>query len=117
MLAGCTSESNKPEEPAQPEKKGPELILARSGFQKVYIAARGWNADARPYRLASVATSDGNGHDGKWAVWVGSFASPTTQRVINLPWSGSTDQGAAAPGFIRGSEDSCVRSNAYDKPS
>ena len=108
-------ESNKPEEPAQPEKKGPELILARSGFQKVYIAARGWNADARPYRLASVATSDGNGHDGKWAVWVGSFASPSTQREINFTWSGSTAQGAPSLGINRGSEDSYSPSNANTK--
>src|SRR5436305_13475238 len=57
MLAGCTSESNKPEEPPQPEKKGPELILTRSGFQKVYIAARGCISDALPYRFASVSIS------------------------------------------------------------
>ena len=43
VLAGCTSESNKPEEPAKPETKGSELITARSAFQKLYLAARGWS--------------------------------------------------------------------------
>lgn len=111
-LAGCSSGSNKPEEPAKPENKGPELIMARSAFQKVYIAARNWNVDSRPYRLASIATSDGNGHDGKWAVWVGSFASPSAQREINFTWSGSTAQGAPSPGINRGTEDSYSPTNA-----
>jgi hypothetical protein len=112
LLAGCSSESNRPEEPAKPENKGPELMTARSGFQKVYIAARGWNQDARPYRLASVATSDGNGHDGKWAVWVGSFGSPSAQRVITFTWSGSTAQGGPSQGINRGTEDSYSPTNA-----
>src|SRR6202008_390854 len=60
MLTGCSSDSNKPAEPAKPEVKGPELITARSAFQKLYVAAHGWNPDARPYRIESVATSDGN---------------------------------------------------------
>ena len=66
-----------------PNPKGPELLTARSAFQKVYIAARGWAPDAKPYRLESTATSDGNGHDGKWAVWRGSFAS-ASRRSENL---------------------------------
>ena|ERR1051325_9902081 len=70
LFVACSSESKKPEQPAEPEKKGPELLTARSAFQKLYVAARGWNQDARPYRVSSVATSDGNGHDGKWAVWI-----------------------------------------------
>jgi hypothetical protein len=112
LLAGCNSESKKPEEPAKPEPKGPELITARSAFQKVYIAARGWNADARPYRLSSIATSDGNGHDGKWAVWVGSFASPASQRAKSYTWSGSTAQGAPSPGINPGTEDTYSPTNA-----
>ena len=111
LLLACSSESNKPEQPAQPEKKGPELITARSAFQKVYIAARGWNQDARPYRLASVPTSEGNGHDGKWAVWVGSFASPARSREINFTWSGSTASGAPSQGINRGTEDSYSPTN------
>ncbi len=112
LLAGCSSESNKPEEPAKPENKGPELITARSAFQKLYIAARGWNQDARPYRLSSVTTSDGNGHDGKWAVWMANFGSPATQRAIGYTWSGSTAPGAASQGVNRGTEDSYTPSNA-----
>jgi len=112
LFVACSSESKKPEQPAEPEKKGPELLTARSAFQKLYVAARGWNQDARPYRISSVATSDGNGHDGKWAVWMGNFASPATQRAIGFTWSGSTAQGAPSPGINRGTEDTYSPTNA-----
>lgn len=112
VFTACSSESSKPAEPEKAEKKGPELITARSAFQKVYVAARGWNQDAKPYRLASIATSDGNGHDGKWAVWSGSFASPAQRAEKTYTWSGSTADGAPSPGINPGPEDSYSPSNA-----
>lgn len=109
-LAGCTSEPSKPAAPEKP--KGPDLITARSAFQKVFVAARGWNQDSRPYRLSSIATSDGNGHDGKWAVWNGSFASPAQRSEKTYTWSGSTADGAPAQGINPGTEDSYSATNA-----
>ena len=111
LLAGCSSESNKPAEPAKPEVKAPELITARSGFQKLYVAARGWNQDARPYRIEAAATSDGNGHDGKWALWRGSFASAAQRSAKTYTWSGSNADGAPARGINPGIEDSYNPSN------
>ena len=110
LLAACTSEPTKPAEPAKPE--GPELISGRSAFQKVYIAARGWAPDAKPYRLESTATSDGNGHDGKWAVWRGSFASASRRSEKSYTWSGSAADGAPARGVNPGNEDSYSSSNS-----
>jgi len=40
LLTACSSDANKPAEEAKPEVKGPELLTARSAFQKLYIAAR-----------------------------------------------------------------------------
>ena len=87
LLTACSSDT-KPAEPAKPEAKGPELITARSAFQKVYVSARGWNADAKPYRIESTVTTDGNGQDGKWAIWRGSFASAAKRSVKSFTWSG-----------------------------
>ena len=112
LLAACSSDANKPAEPAKPEVKGPELLTARSAFQKLYVAARGWNPDARPYRIDSVATSDGNGHDGKWAVWRGGFASPTHRAAKGYTWSGSAADGAPSRGINPGTEDSYNPTNA-----
>jgi len=110
VLNACSSEPTKPAEPPKPE--GPELITGRSAFQKVYIAARGWKPDAKPYRLDSMATSDGNGHDGKWAVWRGSFASATQRAVKSYTWSGSAADGAPSRGVNPGIEDSYNPSNS-----
>lgn len=112
MLVACSSEPSKPAEPAKTEPKGPELITARSAFQKLYVAARGWNLDAKPYRIESVATKDGNGHDGKWSVWRGNFASATARSEKGYTWSGSAADGAPARGINPGTEDSYSATNA-----
>jgi len=111
LLTACTSEPSKPAE-TKPEVKGPELITARSAFQKLYVAARGWNQDAKPYRLESTVTSDGNGHDGKAAIWRASFGSETKRSEKSYTWSGSGAEGAPERGVNPGIEDSYSPSNA-----
>ncbi|MGA2745299.1 MAG: hypothetical protein ABSE44_11470 [Candidatus Sulfotelmatobacter sp.] len=111
LLTACSSDSDKPAE-TKPEVKGPELITARSAFQKLYIAARGWNQDAKPYRLESTASSDGNGQDGKWALWRCSFASPAQRSEKTFSWSGSAANGAPERGVNPGTEDSYSPTNS-----
>ncbi|HEX3738841.1 MAG TPA: hypothetical protein VHV29_03860 [Terriglobales bacterium] len=110
IFTGCTSEPTKPAEPPKPQ--GPELLTARSAFQKLYLAARGWNQDAKPYRIESVVTSDGNGHDGRWAVWRGGFASAAQRSEKGYTWSGSSADGAPSRGINPGNEDTYSASNA-----
>jgi hypothetical protein len=59
-----------------------------------------------------VVTSDGNGHDGKWAVWRGGFASATQRSAKTYLWSGSAAQGAPSRGINPGIEDSYSSTNA-----
>ncbi len=115
MLAACSSDSGKPAEPAKPEVKAPDLITARSAFQKAYVTARGWAPDAKPYRIESIVTTDGNGHDGKWAEWRGSFASDTHRTTKSYVWSGSAANGAPERGVNPGIEDSYSPTNASTK--
>lgn len=112
LLTACSSEPEKPAEQAKPEVKGPELLSARSAFQKLYVAARGWNQDARPYRIESVVTTDGNGRDGKWAVWRAGFASAAQRVAKGYTWSGSAADGAPSRGISFGIEDSYSPTNA-----
>ena len=111
LLTACSSES-KPAETAKPEVKGPELITARSAIQKTYVAARGWNQDAKPYRLEAIVTSDGNGQDGKWAEWRGSFGSAAARSAKPYTWSGSAAEGAPERGVNPGHEDSYSTTNS-----
>jgi hypothetical protein len=112
FLAACTADTSKPAETAKPEPKGPELLTGRSAFQKVFIAARGWAPDPKPYRIVSVPTSDANGHDGKSAVWRASFASPTLRSVKTYTWSGSTAPDAPSRGVTSGTDDSYSPTNS-----
>jgi hypothetical protein len=112
LLLNACSEDSKPAETAKPEAKGPELISARSAFQKLYVAARGWNQDAKPYRLEAIVTSDGNGQDGKWALWRAGFASPAQRSEKSYTWSGSTADGAPSRGVNPGTEDTYSATNA-----
>jgi len=111
LLTACSSDSGKPAE-TKPEAKPPDLITARSAFQKVYVAARGWNQDAKPYRLESLVTTDGNGHDGKWAMWRGSFGSNAMRSAKSYTWSGSAADGAPERGVNPGVEDSYSPTNS-----
>src|SRR5919109_3508038 len=74
-LVGCESEPAKPVEKAQP--KGPEIVAGRTGFQKMYISARGWARDAQPFRLESQYNADSKGRDGKSAIWRAGFSAPS----------------------------------------
>jgi hypothetical protein len=112
LFTACSSESNKPAETAKPEPKGPELLSARSAFQKLYVSARGWNQDAKPYRIESVVTTDGNGHDGKWAIWRGSFGSAAQHSAKTYTWSGSAAECAPERGVNPGHEDSYSATNS-----
>jgi hypothetical protein len=114
LLTSCTSEPSKPAE-TKPEVKTPELILGRTAFQKVYVAAHGWQPDAKPYRLESTVTSDGNGHDGRAAIWRGSFASAARSAVKSFTWSGSVADGAPDRGVNPGVEDSYSPTNSSTK--
>ena len=118
-LAGCSSEPPKPAGPkAAPkaEAKPTETQTGRAAFYKLYSAARQWAADARPVRLESVPTTDGNGMDGTSAVWRGLLASPARRGIRPMTWSGSNAPGAPERGVYQAPEDSFNPSNASTQP-
>ena len=104
LLMACNSNAPKAPE-AKPEPKGPDLLTARAAFQKLFIAARNYAADVRPFRIESTPTTDGDGHDGKSAIWQTSFASPTHHGVKPFIWSGSAAPDAPSRGVSPGNED------------
>jgi hypothetical protein len=104
LLVAC--DSNTPKTPeTKPEPKGPELLTARAAFQKVFIAARNYAVDVKPFRIESTPTTDGNGQDGKSAIWRASFASPAQRGVKPFIWSGSNAPDAPSRGVSPGNED------------
>jgi hypothetical protein len=111
LLAGCNS--NTPSTPpAKPEPKPPELLTGRAAFYKTFIAARNYAADVKPFRIESTPSTDGNGQDGKSAIWRASYASATQRGVKPFFWSGSNAPDAPSRGVSPGNEDVYNPSNA-----
>src|SRR5215467_1988542 len=112
VLAGCSSQSNQPAPKAEPEP--PQLLSGRSAFQQLYISARSWAVDARPYRLQSAAVGDNKGKDGKAVVWQAGFASPAQRLSREYSWSGIDSPEAPSRGVSHGAQDPFTPGNDFD---
>jgi len=110
VISGCTSEPAQQEQKPQP----PEAVTGRVAFQKLYISARGWAADAKPYQLQSSVVSDNNGADGKAVVWRAAFASAAQHSSRPYVWSGIDSPDAPARGVNPGPQDNYTPGNAFD---
>ena len=109
-ISGCTSQ---PAPPA-PKPEPTELQTGRSAFQRLYIAARGWAPDIRPYKLESGVVGDNKGRDGKAVVWNASFTSPSQHASKPFSWSGTDAPDAPARGVSPGTIDSFTPGNDFD---
>ena len=110
VLSGCTSQPNQEEQKPQP----PEAITGRSAFQRLYVSAHGWAADARPYQLQSQVFGDNKGSDGKAPIWRAAFASPAQHSSKPYVWSGVESPDAPSRGVSPGAQDSYAPNNAFD---
>lgn len=87
LMASCSSPPSQPAPAEKPQPKPPEQITGSSAFFKCYISARGWAADAQPYRVESQPTNDSKGRDGKAAEWRAGFASPSLHTTRPYTWA------------------------------
>jgi hypothetical protein len=110
VQVACTSEAPKPAEKPQP--KPPEYLSGRSGFYKVFVAARAWNRDAQPFHLESQPTADSNGQDGKSAIWRTGFASTTGRGVKTFTYSGVDGTDLPSRGISANVEDNYNPNNS-----
>lgn len=110
ILSGCSSQSNQPA--AKPEP--PQLLTGRSAIQHLYIAARGWAPDARPYQLQSAVVGDYQGRDGKAVVWRAAFASASQHSSKPYSWSGIDSPDAPSRGISPGAQDPYTPGNDFE---
>jgi hypothetical protein len=110
LISGCNSEA--PQAPAKPQP--PESLTGRSAFQQLYVAARGWAPDIRPYQLQSSVFGDATGHDGKAAIWRAAFASASLHASKPYSWSGVDSPDAPSRGISPGTQDAFTPGNDFD---
>jgi hypothetical protein len=111
FLSGCSSSNNTENKPAQAAPKQAEYETGRVAFQKMYISAREWAADATPFRLQSRFTPDAPTSEGKAGAWRASFASPARTMLKTFVWSGLVGPDAPEQGISFSAEDSWSPAN------
>lgn len=111
VISGCTSEA--PQQATKPEPA--DLLTGRSAFQKLYVSARGWAGDVRPYQLQSGVVGENKGHDGKAPVWSAAFVSAAIHTSKPYTWSGIDAPDAPSRGVTQGTQDtSFTPTNTFD---
>ena len=116
LLAGCSSGNktnggNESRPSAKPVAKPAEYETGRTAFQKLYVSARMWAADVKPFRLQSQFTGDAPTNEGRSGLWRASFASPAKRMLKLFVWSGLAEPGAPEPGISFSAEDTWNPSN------
>ena len=121
LLAACSSNPPAPagdsgKSAAKPVAKPAEYETGRVAFQKMYLSARGWAADATPFRLQSQLTPDAPLGEGKAGIWRASFASPAKLMLKMFLWSGISGADAPERGVSFSAEDTWSPSNTSTHP-
>jgi hypothetical protein len=110
LMSACSSQpSGKPA--SQAAAKPPEYLAARSAFQQLFVSARSWAGDVRPFQLQSQFTPDAPTNQGQAGLWRGSFASPAKRSMKLFVWSGLSGPDAPDRGVSFSPEDSWNPSN------
>jgi len=118
LLAGCSSTPPPAEKAAEAKTQPPktELLTGRVAFQKLFVTARSWGPDAKPFRLESEAVKQASGADGKAGIWRGYFASPGKRALKPYIWSGLVGPDAPDRGVNPGTEDTFNPANTSTQP-
>jgi hypothetical protein len=116
LLVACSSENKTAttaaEQPVtKPAVKEAQYDTGRTAFQRMYVAARAWAPDLKPFRLQSQFTADAPTAEGKAGLWRASFASPSKRAMKMFVWSGLVGPDAPEPGVSFSAEDSWSPSN------
>jgi hypothetical protein len=88
----------------------------RTAFQKMFLAARGWAPDARPFRLQSQFSPEAPTAEGKAVLWRASVASPARRMMKLFAWSGMVGPDAPEQGVSFSAEDSWSPGNSSTVP-
>lgn len=109
LLTGCSSPAPTTTGESKPAESKPafqsKFLTGREALQQMYVAARAWAPDAKPYSLKSIATKEDNGQDGKSGIWGAGFASATRRSIKTFSWSGLKSDDAPEPGISNRPED------------
>jgi len=80
----------------------------------MFVAARRWAPDIRPYQLQSGVVGDQKGRDGKAVLWTAAFTSANMHASKPYTWSGIDAPDTPSRGVNPGTQDSFTPGNDFD---
>ena len=121
LLISCSSENKSApattsQPAAKPAVKEAQYDTGRTAFQRMYVAARAWAPDVKPFRLQSQFTPDAPTAEGKAGLWRASFASPSRRMMKLFVWSGLVGPEAPEQGISFSAEDGWSPINSSTLP-
>ena len=121
QFVGCSSDRAAGPQPssqpaAKPAVQEAQYETGRAAFQKMFLAARLWAPDLRPFQLQSQFSPEAPTAEGKAGLWRASFASPSKRMMKLFSWSGLVGPNAPERGVSFSAEDSWSASNTSTQP-
>lgn len=95
LLTGCSEEPKKAAETAkEPAPPAAEPVSAQSAVHQMFMKARAWAPDVKPFRVSAMNLQEVKSDGGKAGAWDGTFVSESrgrsrrfTYSVVELPAS------------------------------
>jgi hypothetical protein len=116
VLTACSepvkTKPDKASEPAPP----PEPVTARFAFQRMYIQATSWAADARPLRVSNLNLKEVASKEGRCPAWRAVFVSAHLRKLRTYTFSVIDSPGSAYEGVLPGREESWSGSSGQAIP-
>src|SRR3974390_2208898 len=121
LLLSCSPEKRAESQPAsqpaaKPAVKEAQFETGRTAFQKMFLAARLWAPDVRPFRLQSQFSADAPTAEGKAGLWPAPFAPPSKRMMKLFSWSGLVGPDAPEQGISFSAEDTWSATNTSTVP-
>jgi hypothetical protein len=116
MQAACSGQSKKELEKATEPASPPKPVTARFAFQRMYLQARGWAADAQPLRISDISLKEVASEAGKAAAWRATFVSAQLGKSRSYSYSVVESPGNVYEGVLPGREESWSGSSGQARP-
>jgi hypothetical protein len=114
--AACSGQSKRELEKRREPSPPPKPVTARFAFQRIYLQARGWAADAQPLRISDISLKEVPSEAGKAPAWRATFVSAQLGKSRSYSYSVVESPGNVYEGVLPGREESWSGSSGQARP-
>ncbi len=114
--ASCSEPSKISSSKSKDPAPFPTPVTGRFAFQRMYIQARTWAADAQPLRISSFNLKEVASKSGKCGAWQATFVSSQLGKARSYTFSVADSPGNIREGLFAGREEPWSRSNSQVQP-